>query len=143
LDGTAWPERRSLEIAKLIRGTQNPALREVYFGRGAGDRRRRVPQTPRVGIEGSFCQSISGHGASAIEQVTAANTLAVQCRNDLLVRASCEAMKQDRFPTQCHTQRGGTVVMRWAAAHTLVLAPCSAQAFDYHAGAAFELMNFV
>nr|WP_073974232.1 hypothetical protein [Erythrobacter donghaensis] len=69
LDCTAWPERRSLEIAKLIRGTQNPALREVYFDRGAGDRRRRAPQTPCVGIEVSFFLRISGHRASAIEQV--------------------------------------------------------------------------
>jgi hypothetical protein len=141
LDCTAWPERRSLEIAKLIRGTQNPALREVYFGRAAGDRRCRVPQPSRVGIEGPFFLRISSQGARAIEQVTAADTLAVQCYNDLLVRASCEAMKQDRIPTECHAQRGSSVVMRWAAAHALVLTPCSIEAFDDRTSAAIEVMS--
>ncbi|WP_370073151.1 hypothetical protein [Novosphingobium sp. THN1] len=102
-----------------------------------------MPQTPRVGIEGPFFLSISGNRTRATKQVTAANTLAVKRRYDLLVRASREAMKQDRFAPQCHAQRGSAVVVCGAAAHAFAPTPCTLKAFDYHAGAAFELMNFV
>jgi hypothetical protein len=44
-------------------------------------------------------------------QITAANTLAVQCCDDLLARASRKAMKQDRFPTQCHSSAKTSLLM--------------------------------
>ena len=141
LDSPAGAERRALEIAKLIGGKRNSALRKISLGRTAGDCGRRMPQTPRVGIEGSFFLSIGGHGARAIEQVTTADTPAVQGRDHLIIRASREAMKEDRFTPQRHAQRGSAVIVGRAAAHALVLTPCSAQAFDDHASAVIKAMG--
>ena len=143
LGGAARPERSARQVTELIGCGQKTALRKVSCDRAVGDRRSRLPQAPCIGAEIAMTLPLDAPGVCAVEKVAAANALAIQCRNDILIRTSREAMKQDGFAPQGHTQRWSTIVVSGAAAHAFASTPCTLKAFDDGAGAAFELMRIV
>jgi hypothetical protein len=119
------------------------ALCEISFDRAVGDRRSRLPQASRIGTEVTLILPISCPRAGTIKELSAANALAIQRSNDVLIRTSGEAMEQDGLSPQGDAERRCAVVVGRTAAHALALTPCSLEAFDNRAGTAFELMTFL
>ena len=143
LNCPAWPERRTFKVAELVRCALETALCEISFDRAVGDCRSRLPQASRIGTEITLILPISCPRARTIKELSAANALAIQCSNDVLIRTSGEAMEQDGLSPQGYAERRCAVVVGRTAAHALALAPGSVEAFDNRAGASFELLTFL
>jgi hypothetical protein len=119
------------------------ALCEISFDGAVGGQRGRLPQASRIGTEVTLILLIGCPSARTIKELAAANALAIQCCNDVLIRTSGEAMEQDGLSPQGHAERRCAVVVGGTAAHALALAPCSLETFDNRAGAVFELVSIL
>ena len=88
LDSPAWPKRRTFQVTEPVRCVLETALCEISFDGAVGDQRGRLPQASRIGTEVTLILLIGCPSTRTIKELAAANALAIQCCNDVLIRTS-------------------------------------------------------